>query len=190
MNRKIRSLTLVLAMSIAACSRGPLDQQLLSDRPRVRERALKRLEGMAPDEREKAIAPLVAALSNPDGRISNRAAEALIQLGEPAVDAMLSTLSSKDPFLRIISATILGEIGARPSDVVPALATRLKDPHPLVREEAAHALARFGPRARFAVTALDDALKDESPDVRTAAQDALRRIQGSGDEPPLFQPNT
>ncbi len=166
----------------SSCSFAKLDKRLLSDNPKTRERAIQRLKGLSPEDRQQMIAPMIEALKSTDGRLANRAEEALIVIGEPAVEAVSGQVTAADPFVRIISTNILGEINALPGTVVPTLVTLLEDKHPLVREEAAHALGRFGPRGTPAIGALRKAVSDETPEVGEAAKEALVQI-GAPDLP-------
>lgn len=167
---------LALLSMLQACSFPSLGERLLSDNPRTREKAMKRLRGLTPDARLKVIDAMVVALASPDGRLANRAAETLSAIGEPAVDPILRTLEAPDPFVRIVAANVLGDIGTRPEAVVPRLAEHLTDSHPLVREEAAHAIGRFGVRAADAIPRLQAALKDEVPEVADAARASLQKV--------------
>jgi hypothetical protein len=179
MNRTCwKSLLALVAAAVfaSACSFSPLQERVLSSNPKVRLRALKRVRGLVPDERDKLVNAMIGALGNADGRIANRAAETLTVVGEPAVEPVLQVLESPDPFLRVVGISVLADIAAQPDDVVPALTARLSDPHPLVREEAAHGLSAFGTRAASAEAALRAATRDPEPAVQEAATQALRRV--------------
>ncbi|WP_135829021.1 HEAT repeat domain-containing protein [Halorussus halobius] len=89
-------------------------------------------------------------------------------------EALVESLSSDRPELRMASANALGRIGNKAG--TKALVQRLEDPDARVRARAARALGRIGdPRA---VTALRGRLDDASVEVRREAADSLGRIGG------------
>ncbi len=173
--RKAISLALTAAV-LGGCGVWPVEKRVLSPHDHIRTAALKKIKSMPAEERGGIVAAMLNAISSEDARISNRAAEALVACGAPAVDPVIARLDSKDPYIRTIAVTILGDIGAPVGKIGPALVSALEDAHPLVREEAAHALSRLGPDAVGAVPALTMTLNDADPDVRDAAQTALKKL--------------
>ena len=99
------------------------------------------------------------------------AAEALANVGTPAVPALVTALGAKGAPTRRGAALALGKIGRTATDAVPKLAALVKDKDRLVRIEAATALGRIDPDAgaRHAVPLLGD----EDYGVRHAAAKAL-----------------
>ncbi|HET9385792.1 MAG TPA: PQQ-binding-like beta-propeller repeat protein, partial [Gemmatimonadales bacterium] len=107
------------------------------------------------------------------------AARALGALGtraSPSVDALVSTLSHGNEYVRIYAAEALASIGPRAARATPALAKALDDPTPGVRWAACEALGSIGPAAQSAVPQLIEALKDEFLYVRIFAAGALGSI--------------
>ena len=92
----------------------------------------------------KTIQEWIADLADEEPYISEEAADALQEIGEPAVPALIEALASEDVRVRRSVAQILGKIGAVTPDIVPALIEALKDGDAEVRENAAQALARMG----------------------------------------------
>jgi len=157
-----------------------------------------------------AIDALVRALAGQSGgawsavyNTQIHAAEALANIGEPAVPALLAALDVKDAATRRGAAMALGGIGPKAAlSAVPALVRRVSDKDKLVRLEALAALAKISPSAaaraaeplaadkdyavRHAVAnalgggapgaALAKLLNDPRREVRRAAFDSLRRI--------------
>lgn len=103
----------------------------------------------------------------------SEAANALIKIGESAVDPLIAALRSNHVTIRENAARALGAI----SDIraVEPLITSLKDENAVVRKNAAVALGEIGDPD--AVEALIHSLKDEDPDVRYSAAQALGKIK-------------
>jgi len=124
---------------------------------------------------ERAVGPLIGALSNPDKRIRQEAAKTLGQLRDDrAVPHLIRALRDADVFAS--AAYSLGEIGH--SDAIEPLAEALHSPGQ--RDTAVVALGKIG--GEKAVGAIIPLLEDESEIVRERAAEALGRI---GDRPAL-----
>ena len=79
------------------------------------------------ESQEEKIHTLITQLGAEDAQVRAQAAEALGQIGEPAVGALIDTLQHENPSLRASAVWRLSEIG-RPIDrVVPALIAALGD---------------------------------------------------------------
>jgi HEAT repeat protein len=106
----------------------------------------------------------------------------LVVHGQP-VEHWLAALKDRDGRLRQRAVEALGAVGPADPKVVPALAGVLKDRDPAVRSAAVLCLLRLGPAAREAVPALEKAArKDRDRQVRTYAAQALARIRAEADE--------
>jgi len=136
-----------------------------------------------------ALEPLMADLKDKD--LGGAAGSGLAQLGEPAVDSLIATLSDADPDLREQAAELLGEI--KDPRAVPPLIATLKDNTPPAKAPAEldangvplpHAsegasLRQYSAKALGEIKdsradqPLIDALKDSDGNVRLAAARAL-----------------
>jgi HEAT repeat protein len=126
-----------------------------------------------------AIAALLDLLLREDRVTGNSCAYALVEIGEPAVPALVQALESKTT-AREYAVIALQEAGPPAKAAVPALIRRLQeDDDPHVRSPSAYALGRIGPAAKAALPALTKALRDSDGHVRINAADALRRIDNS-----------
>lgn len=107
-----------------------------------------------------------------------KAAWALVNLGEAAVDCVADALANGEfSDLRYKSAWILGKIGS-PKGVEPLCRAMLNDPDHVVREWCASALEAA--KSQDAVPALVLAMKqDSSKDVRLRAAVALRTLRAA-----------
>ena len=119
---------------------------------------------------DPVVPALIHALADEDWDVRRKAAEALGNIGDPAVPALIQALADEDWGVRLWAAEALGNIG---DPAVPALIRALKeDWH--ARRVAAEALGKIGdPRA---VPALIQALKDGEKGVRQVAAEALGNI--------------
>jgi HEAT repeat protein len=119
---------------------------------------------------------LIKQLKSPDVDTRRAAAQSLAEAGEeakPAVGALVKALrEDKDRFVRRFAAEALGQIGAGPAAVLPALRQALSDPKKEVQEAAATALGKMG---KDAVNLLAAAVKDASreAEVRRKSAEAL-----------------
>lgn len=115
---------------------------------RVRKTAVEALVSFAD---QRVVAGLVEVLSSHDNAgARNSAIEALIQIGERAVDSLHRSLQEPDPDVRKFAVDILGDI--RDGRSVPLLIEMLTDPDQNVRVASAEALGKI--RDRRAVDAL------------------------------------
>ena len=171
-----------------------LQDRLSSPDPRERAEAACRLSRQHADA-APAIPMLLAVLGD-DVRVSGvrcrmeegarggvetspaqEAANALGDIGNPAVPGLLTALERGDPKTRRFAAVALGDvdqIAERPR-VVGALIQGLTDGHPKVREHSAWALGEIEDRA--AVQPLLSALNDSDPRVRARAAWALGEME-------------
>lgn len=121
----------------------------------------------------KAAEALIKALGdNRFHEVREAAAEALSQLGEPAIDLLLKTLSDSPPLIRAGAANALGKLGN--AKATEPLIKALSDPEPWVRQSAAYALGRLRPAS--GVGPLTGVLSDPDSEVRRAASWALGEI--------------
>ncbi len=96
-----------------------------------------------------------------------------VEIGAPAVEAVLAALMDNDKHVRKAAARALGQIGEIRA-VEPLLAA-LKDDDADVRNAASEALGKIGDTV--AIAPLISCLKDEDKDVRLAAAEALEKLE-------------
>jgi HEAT repeats len=122
------------------------------------------------------IAPLIEKLTDSDAHISNVAADALVNIGSPAIPSLIEALKHQDSNLRWRAASVLGDLGTEAAPAVSALTAALQDQDGQVRLYATLALGNIGTAAKAAVPALMAALQDKEQYVRIYAPSALRKI--------------
>lgn len=121
---------------------------------------------------EDAIENLISAFSDNEKSTRLRASWALIKIGKPAVQSLVLPLKSMDKFVKERAALSLGWIGD--DYAVKALNWALKDIDPDVRIASAWALGRIG--SPIALNALEIARKDKNFSVRRSVVEAINII--------------
>jgi HEAT repeat protein len=117
-----------------------------------------------------AVDPLIKLLV--DNPSDPKVVEALVDIGIPSVDALLSALKNESSFVKEKAAEALGKI--RDTRSIKSLITILKDNDPNVRKASIDALVEMGNVE--VVEPLISALKDRYPVVRMAAINAIAGI--------------
>ena len=102
-----------------------------------------------------------------------QAAEALVEMGPKAIDALIHGLSDENPQIREMSAWTLSEIKAPAARIVPALISVLTDPDENIQVVGSVALQNVGEPA---VPYLIDALAADAAQIRLNAAYALGEI--------------
>ncbi len=143
---------------------------LTSEKPRdIRSEAAKALE-LLKDAR--AVPALIETLKGDPTYVRTKATVALIEIGEPAVAALIPLIMHPDDEVGELAAKALGEIGDKRA--VEPLIAALKDKTREVRRYAAVALGNLGD-AR-AIEPLKEAENDSNFYVRYNAGSALGKI--------------
>jgi hypothetical protein len=135
-------------------------------------------DGVARENADHTTIPsLIAALSNGDGLMRQRARWALIDIGEPAVPFLIQALADKRERVRWQAAKALSKIG-RPA-AGPALVRALEDKYFGVRWLAAEGLIAL---RRQGLVPLLEALVDHSDSawLREGAHHVLRTLAEEG----------
>ena len=123
---------------------------------------------------DEDIGPLVEQLRDPDPATRPQAADALVDIGTPAVPVLISELGGSWPHKFETSASgVLARIG---EPAVPALIEALDNKDFSTRHNAVFALAEMRGVAGAAVPALIERLDDKILLVRSSAAFALVRI--------------
>ncbi|WP_334810266.1 HEAT repeat domain-containing protein [Nostoc sp.] len=125
---------------------------------------------------DSKIAPLIEKLIDNDAHIRSLAADALVNIGSPAVPSLIEALKNQDINLRWHAASVLGDLGAEAAPAVSALSAALQDEDGQVRLYATLALGNIGTAAKAAVPSLMAALQDKEQFVRIYVPSALRKI--------------
>ena len=103
---------------------------------------------------DESIVNPIEQLRDPNAEVRSQAADVLVNIGEPAVPALINALDDKEMLTRYGAVVTLAEMGASAGPEVPALIKRLKDKIPLVRSTAALALGMIEATTEEAVLAL------------------------------------
>lgn len=127
-----------------------------------------------------SVEPLIGALKDKDGNVRQRAAIALGNIGQPAVDSLVGLLKDPAPEMRRMAAEQLGKI--RDPEALEPLLAALRDPDPDVQWWAAWALGTLGAPAEEALKKL---IRDPDLNVQRWAKEALNKIKNVPfDQPP------
>lgn len=118
---------------------------------------------------EKAVKPLVQMLGRKVPSFRGAARNALIKIGNPAVNELISALNNRNIYVRQLSAEALGQIGDEIA--VDGLINALNDEDSAVRWRAARALGQIGNTK--AANPLRKSLKDSYKKVREEATKSL-----------------
>lgn len=123
-------------------------------------------------EKERDVWGLIDALGDAEPALRQDAADALVRIGDAAVEPLISILAYSDPPLCMTAAEVLGRIGSPRAR--QALVEALIAPAPDVRIAAAEALGEIGEPA---VGPLIEALRNPfSLPLQEAAADVLSRM--------------
>lgn len=125
------------------------------------------------------LPPLVAALTNANPEVSQRAALQLESLGtnaQPIIPILIQTLRDKDLIMVFGAFRSLRKINADSKLVVSVLVEKLQYPNPTDRATAAYYLSEYREEARSAVPTLISRLKDPDSNVCFQVTKALRII--------------
>lgn len=162
---RVISLVLLTTTSLSACSSAPWYQRY----------------GIA-SERElyqpASVPKLIKALRSGKFTVVERSGRALARIGDPAVQPLSAEVQRGSQ----AAVWVLGEMGSKAADAVPALITALSHGERHVRQETIETLGKLGPTARPAIPALIEVLRsDESRRVRKRVPDALVKIVNSSE---------
>ena len=130
----------------------------------------------------RAVGPLLEIMKDANPNVRMTAKWALINIGEPVVEALLKALRGKDPSGRKIAASGLGLI--KDSRIIKSLIVAMQDDDPGVRETVIGALGDL--KEHGAVKHLIIALNDKVLSVRESSKQALLKI-GEQSISPLAQ---
>jgi HEAT repeat protein len=129
------------------------------------------------------IEPLINPLQDEDGRVRDRAVEALQGIGEPAVEQLTIAISNEDNgFIRSVETRVLGYVHT--TSVVQPLVDLLQDKDARVRDAAVVALRKKGaPAAEALIVVL---VNEGNALIRSLAVSVLRDIADACAVQPLI----
>lgn len=135
--------------------------------------------GMLGAEAVPLVPDIIARLGDDVPEVATTARQALLAIGEPALEDMLEALaSSEDRVVRAAVARTLAEYRPVTPAIVAALGeAAVSDEAWQVRFRAVEALGQIGPEARAAEAQVSAALQDEDANVQAAAAAALERLR-------------
>jgi bilin biosynthesis protein len=116
----------------------PLMDSVADKNLEIRRRVV-RILGLIKDPR--AVNPLISALSDENRNVRMMASWSLIEIGDPAVDALVEVLKEKTSRARGDAAWALGKI--KSTSAVPTLVAALNEADPVLQKDAAEALKRI-----------------------------------------------
>jgi HEAT repeat protein len=119
----------------------------------------------------RAVEPLILLLGDVDW-VCQAAVKALVKIGKPAVEALITALQDNHDAIRWNAAQVLGLSGD--TSAAAPLMMALKDSSPHVRKAAATALGSLGDSK--AMESLVAGLRDEHKDVRKCCADTLDKL--------------
>ena len=112
------------------------------------------------------VEPLIDALTSSDADLRHVAGYGFPPLGAAAVAPLLDLLDGAGPDLCVQVADILGDIGPRAADALPALVQLCRHEDPRVRQYAVESVGIVGQAASAAPIEVVDLLRDEDALVR------------------------
>src|SRR5262245_12310094 len=121
-----------------------------------------------------AVPALVQAMGSWDNKTWTQAMQVLEDIGDPAQGAVAKAMDSGEFYVRLHACELAGRVGWAGSDESAALARGLAMPAPLDRASAARAIGELGLGGQQA--ALRGLLADADPDVVRAAALALAQL--------------
>jgi HEAT repeat protein len=134
----------------------------------IRERSAEQLAIIAPKD-ERALHALILALRDDNPEVQR----ALRKIGPS--EHLTVALQHRDARIRRGAAEVLGDLGSRANESVPALVHALQDKEEAVRARAARALGAIG--SPSAIQPLTATLDDRLASVRSASAEALGKMR-------------
>ena len=129
--------------------------------------------GRKRERSEKAVNPLIACLEDGEDEVRWEAADALVEIGRPAMESLLRMVDRGSGLAKSEAIGVLGRLGD--SQAIGPIIENLRDDDKRVRWAASKALAEMGEPA---VAYLIDAIDDPNLSIRKRALEALVEIGG------------
>lgn len=143
--------------------------------------AIQTLVDSLTDDRRAVYIPQSVLINFPVATVGSTAADALAEIGKPAVPRICAFITKNDNTeLRRLAIRSLAKMKGDATESLPTLERLLGDSQVEVRFEALAALAAVQKDPRLLSSVLGTVLSDKSPDVRAAAIRALGDLGESG----------
>jgi hypothetical protein len=149
-----------------------LISDLSSNDNKPKERAFQEIKLLGP-KAAKAVPALIRILSNDDGAAQEQAKLALIAIGEPTVDPLVTMLGG-DKALE--ACDILRRIGKPAKKAVPALGNLITNKNYYIRFGAAKAIVSIEPANQMPVPVLTEGLERSNDSVKLESIESLIRL--------------
>lgn len=121
---------------------------------------------------EKAVPDLIVTMGDEMSGVRSKSMLALVEIGEPSVDLLISSLTNENWQIRRQAAEALGVISTKKA--VEALIVTLNDENSWVQKTVAESLGNIGDKR--AVDPLKTMLKNDNLEVQEAVSEALRKL--------------
>jgi len=145
--------------------------------------AIQTLVDSLADDRRAVYIPDYVPITFPVDTVGSTAADALAEIGKPAVSRICEFLGNNhNTDVRKLAIRSLSKMDGNAADALPMLVRLLGDPELEIRFEAVAALISVQKDQRTLSSVLGPVLSDGSPDVRAAAIRALGNVGEAGSQ--------
>ena len=130
-----------------------------------------------PEVAEIAIPQFIAMLNDKELLTKGKACMVLVNIGKPAIPALLTALSHTNDIARALAAYALGENRTNALHLRPNLKAMLSDKSIFVRLDAAEALGKLGGNPEDIVPVILRCFHEGDSDTRSYALDVLSKLK-------------
>jgi hypothetical protein len=131
-----------------------------------------------PEVARSALPQFLGMLTNQNNAVKGRAGRVIVQIGEPAIPALMPLLSSPNVVSRMLAASILGEIGLDDIHLRPRLEAMMwSDNYPSVRIQAARAAGQLGEDPAITIPVLIQSYQEGDRQARERALAVLAELR-------------
>jgi HEAT repeat protein len=169
--------SLALAGPLAVGAIPALGRAAEDDNADVRRKACYALGSLGPRAEGAMNALLERLILDEDAAVKDAAANALAQVGEPAVDRLVDLLNRGGPDLQWRAAQALGQVGASAKPAVESLKLAFGSPSADVRIEAIDAVWKISRDSHAVATVLVEALAEDDRQIRRRAAGLLVELK-------------
>lgn len=147
------------------------------DNSDVRRKACEALGALGPRAEGAMDSLLERLILDEDAAVQDAAANALAQVGQPAVESLIDLLERGGPELQWRAAKALGQVGAQAKTGVESLERAFENQSPKVRIEAVDAVWKISRDSRTVGSALVKCLSEDDRQVRRRAAGMLVELE-------------